>query len=107
MREGSDHSDFADLSGFQELHARNRMRRDTAMQSDLYEPVGFAGRLYHRFAFVDGVADRFLHINMRSYFYGVDGWERVPVIGRGYDCYVGSLLLEHLPIILISPGLIG
>ena len=72
------------------------MRRDAAVRADLDHAAGRPGRLDHRPAFADRVADRLLDVDVGPGLHRGDRLQRVPVVGRGDDDDLGLLLVEQL-----------
>ena len=92
------------LPFLEELHRRDVVRRDAAVRADLHDAVGRPGRLDHRAAFVDRVADRLLDVDVGAGFDGGDHDQRVPVVGRGDDDDLGLFALEQLAVVLVLLG---
>src|SRR6056297_3897692 len=68
--EHPDHSDLAGTTVFEELLARNVMRSDAAMESDLNAAVALPSRVNDRLTFTDRVAGRLFEKDVRARFEG-------------------------------------
>jgi len=75
--------------------------------ADLDDPVCGASGLYHSAAFLDGVADRFFHVNVGAGPNGGDSNQRMPVIGGAHNDNLRLLPLKKLTIVFVFPGLIA
>src|SRR6266545_590152 len=101
MDEGADHADLAGLAGTDELATRNIVRRNAAVRADLHHAVVLARGIHHRAAFLDRVADRFLHVNVRAVFHRFDHDEGMPMVRRGHDANLRFLFVEQFAKILV------
>jgi hypothetical protein len=78
------------------------MRADAAMQADLDDAAAFARGFEHGAAFVDGVAGGLFDEDVRAGFDGVDGLQRVPMIGRGDDDDLWLFFFEKLLVMFVK-----
>jgi hypothetical protein len=79
-------------------------RRTSALHAHRDHAFVFARRLHHLAALPNVVGHRLLHINVLARLAGEDRPERVPVIGRGVDQRVHSLVLQHSAKVLRGLG---
>ena len=107
FNERSHHANLAGLARLEELHPRKVVRRDAAMGSDLNDLPRVARGFHHGSAFVNGVADRLLDVDVRSCLHGRDGDQRVPVVGRRDDHDFGLFAFEQFAEILVDLGRIA
>ena len=89
--EHPNHADVAHRSALEEFHARDVMRADAPVKSDLSRDLCRLGCFYHGPAFGDGVTGGLLHKDMGTCFAGCDEWEGVPMVRGGDDYDLGLL----------------
>ncbi len=68
----------------------------------LYDPVIFAGSLFHQVAFFDGVGKRFFDIHVFASLAGEDSRQAVPVVGGTDNDSVDILVVDDMAPILIQ-----
>ena len=76
QHKAADHPDLPGLSLLQELPAGDIVRRDAAVRPHLDDAIGVSGRLDHRLALQDRVADRLFHVHVGAGLDGVDHRQR-------------------------------
>ena len=77
------------------------MRRNPTVSTDLYFAVCFAGCPDHHDSLVDGMACRFLNVNVGTGFTSSNRNEGVPVVGCGVDNDFRFLFIEHFAVIVV------
>src|SRR5581483_5507755 len=70
-----------------------------ALRADLDHAPVFVGGVYHRLAFLDGLAGRLLAVDILAGLAGVDGHDGVPVVGRADGDGVYILTVEDVAVI--------